>query len=124
MGIQIKRIYEPPTPEDGSRILIDRVWPRGISKEQACIDLWLKEAAPSPELRKWFNHKPERFEAFRSRYEEELASDPVCCEAVKWLYEAAVDRYVTLLFAAKDTQHNHAVVLRDWVARKINARNK
>jgi uncharacterized protein YeaO (DUF488 family) len=119
MAIQIKRIYEPSSPEDGRRILIDRIWPRGISKEQASIDTWLKDAAPNPDLRKWFGHKSERFAEFRSRYEEELANDPVHCEAVTLLCEAAAHSRVTLLYAAKDTEHNHAVVLQEWMARKI-----
>jgi uncharacterized protein YeaO (DUF488 family) len=109
--LTIKRIYEPPAGEDGLRILVDRLWPRGVSKEAAALDLWLKEVAPTPELRTWFGHEPERFEEFSARYRAELESNP----ALERLLEAARDAdSVTLLYAARDPECNHAVVLRDF----------
>ena len=112
LHIAIKRAYDEPTPEDGTRILVDRLWPRGLSKEQAHIDVWLKEIAPSNELRKWFGHDPEKFAEFRSRYKAELASGEAI-DALGRLHELARQGPVTLLYAAHDTEHNNAVVLRD-----------
>lgn len=108
MALKIKRIYETPDEADGYRILVDRLWPRGVSKEQATIDEWLKEIAPSPELRDWFGHKPERFEEFRIRYQTELADNDAILKIKKLETE---NKTVTLLYAAKDPVHNHAVVL-------------
>lgn len=109
--LTIKRIYEPPADEDGLRVLVDRLWPRGVSKEDAALDLWLKEVAPTPELRTWFGHEPERFEEFSARYRAELESNP----ALDRLLEAARDAEpVTLLYAARDPECNHAAVLRDF----------
>lgn len=108
MALKIKRIYETPDEADGYRILVDRLWPRGVSKEQAAIDEWLKEIAPSPELRDWFGHKPERFEEFRIRYQTELADNDTILKIKKLETE---NKTVTLLYAAKDPEHNHAVVL-------------
>ncbi len=113
MKIRIKRIYEPWEEGDGFRALVDRLWPRGISKEKARLDLWLKEAAPSPELRTWFGHREENFEAFANLYRKELDSDPVKREAVCKLL--AVEGPLTLLYAAKDTAVNHAAVLREYL---------
>ncbi|WP_019537428.1 DUF488 domain-containing protein [Paenibacillus ginsengihumi] len=115
ISVQIKRIYEPPAPEDGIRILVDRLWPRGISKGQASIDEWMKEIAPSPELRTWFGHRPERFEEFTDKYEQELSLDPTRCGLVDRICELAVHNNVTLVYAAKDPFHNHAVVLLRWI---------
>lgn len=109
---QKKRIYEEPYEEDGYRVLVDRLWPRGVSKEQAQLDEWLKEIAPSPELREWFNHDPDRFDEFRQRYENELREKD---EPVKHLIEQANQQTVTLLYAAKDETHNHAVVLKEFL---------
>jgi uncharacterized protein YeaO (DUF488 family) len=104
----IKRIYDAVSPDDGYRILVDRLWPRGVSKERAALDLWLKEIAPSPELRTWFGHKPERFKEFAIRYEQELSHNP----AVANVKSAARNHStVTLLYAAHDADNNHAKVL-------------
>ncbi len=110
--ITIKRIYEEPGPDDGMRVLVDRLWPRGIKKENASIDLWLKEIAPSDELRKWFQHEPEKFPEFRRRYEAELHM-PERQEALKRLHQLASQGPLTLIFAARDREHNNACVLRD-----------
>ena len=107
-GFQLKRIYEPAADEDGTRILVDRLWPRGLTKEKAKVDLWLKEVAPSNELRKWFSHDPGKWPEFQSRYLDELHSHS---EQLQLLKEKSARGPVTLLFAARDEQHNEAVVL-------------
>lgn len=107
--ILLKRVYEAADAADGLRVLVDRLWPRGIKKENARIDLWAKEAAPSNALRKWFGHDPEKFTAFADRYREELEQDGAL-ESLRRQLEG--HDTVTLLFAAKDTSHNNAVVLR------------
>jgi uncharacterized protein YeaO (DUF488 family) len=117
--IRLKRIYEPSDTGDGKRILVDRLWPRGVKKEQARLDEWMKGIAPSPELRRQFNHKPERFAEFRELYEKELASDPLHQQLINQICQYAQEGNVTLLYASKDPVHNHAVVLRDWVKRKL-----
>lgn len=108
MNISIKRVYLPAEDSDGYRVLVDRLWPRGIKKENAKIDLWAKALAPSAELRKWFNHIPERFEEFSKKYVEELKANP---EVAPILDELRRHDKVTLLYGAKDEQHNNAVVL-------------
>ena len=108
--VQIKRIYDAPEKSDGVRVLVDRLWPRGISKKAASLDLWMKEVAPSTELRKWFNHDPERWVGFRQRYRRELRKHDKELAALK---AQAAKRRVTLLFGARDTVHNEAVVLRE-----------
>ena len=108
--IQIKRVYEDKSKDDGHRVLIERLWPRGVSKEDAHFDEWMKELAPSTELRKWFDHKPERFEEFSKRYKKELAEKKELLDKLK---ELAKKRKVTLLFAAKDTEINNAVVIQE-----------
>ena len=108
MDISIKRIYLPAEDSDGCRVLVDRLWPRGIKKEDAKVDLWAKTLAPSVELRKWFNHIPERFEEFSKKYVEELKANP---EAALVRDELRRHDKVTLLYGAKDEQHNNAVVL-------------
>jgi DNA-3-methyladenine glycosylase len=108
MNISIKRVYLPAEDSDGYRVLVDRLWPRGIKKENAKIDLWAKALAPSAELRKWFNHIPERFEEFSKKYVEELKGNP---EVAPILGELRQHDKVTLLYGAKDEQHNNAVVL-------------
>ncbi len=116
MSVRIKRIYEPAEASDGRRVLVDRVWPRGISKEQAALDFWMKDIAPSAALRAWFGHVPERFEEFRSKYEDELAgqeAQALLRQLRQWSGEGAV----TLLYGAKDERHNQAVVLLDWLER-------
>jgi uncharacterized protein YeaO (DUF488 family) len=108
-NIKLKRAYDPPSPEDGKRILVDRLWPRGISKEKAALDQWMKEIAPSTELRKWFGHDPKRWTEFRRRYAEELRQHP---DLVAKLRSLAKQGTVTLVYAARDETHNDAVVLR------------
>jgi uncharacterized protein YeaO (DUF488 family) len=110
--LAIKRVYDEPEPGDGTRVLVDRLWPRGLSKERAHVDLWLKEIAPSNELRTWFGHDPEKFAEFRRRYEAELASESGQAALTK-LHDLAKHGHVTLVFAAHDTEHANAVVLRD-----------
>ncbi|MEO8972195.1 MAG: DUF488 domain-containing protein [Ktedonobacteraceae bacterium] len=112
LHIAIKRVYDEAAKDDGTRILVDRLWPRGLSKERAHIDVWLKDLAPSNELRKWFGHDPEKFTEFRSRYKAELASGEAI-DALGRLYELAMQGPVTLVYAAHDTEHNNAVVLHD-----------
>ena len=108
--IRIKRVYDEPMAEDGKRILVDRLWPRGIAKDKARIDEWLKEIAPSDELRKWFGHDPERWEEFRERYRRELEAK---AEQMDGLRQLMAGGTVTLLFAARDEEHNNAVVLKE-----------
>jgi uncharacterized protein YeaO (DUF488 family) len=110
--ISIKRIYDPPAASDGQRILIDRLWPRGVSKDRAALSLWLKEIAPTTELRKWYGHLPEREQEFRRRYMAELDANP---EVVQQLREIAAAGPVTLLYSAHDTARNQAVVLADYL---------
>lgn len=112
--IALKRAYEEPEPTDGTRVLVDRLWPRGLSKERAHIDIWLKEIAPSKELRTWFNHDPEKFAEFRRRYEAELTSEPGQ-EALAKLRELIQQGPVTLVFGTREVEHNNAVVLRDML---------
>ena len=107
MTFAIKRIYEPANSKDGIRVLVDRLWPRGIKRADAHLAHWLKDLAPSPALRVWFGHKPERFSEFRERYEAELAGNPALTE----LGKLGAKRRVTLLYAAHDPAVNHAVVL-------------
>ncbi len=109
----IKRIYEPASEEDGRRCLVDRLWPRGITKEFAWLDEWVKDAAPSPELRTWFAHKPERFAEFSEKYRAELHVDLEKKAAVRRLWEAGTAGRVTLLYAARDESVNHAAVLKE-----------
>ena len=109
---RVKRIYEPPADDDGVRVLVDRLWPRGMPKEGAAVDLWLKDVAPSTELRKEFNHRPERFAEFSERYRLELDHNP----AVETLLElAAAHPRVTLLYAARNTEENNARVLLEYL---------
>jgi uncharacterized protein YeaO (DUF488 family) len=110
MAVKLKRIYEPAAKGDGYRVLIDRLWPRGVKKEDARLDEWARELAPSTDLRRWFGHDPERFEGFRRRYRKELKSQEKELQALR---ERARKGTVTLLFAARDTEHNDAVVLAD-----------
>jgi uncharacterized protein YeaO (DUF488 family) len=108
MTIQLKRVYEAPSKEDGTRILVDRLWPRGLTKEKACVDLWLKEIAPSTELRKWFDHDPAKWAEFKARYKFELKNN---AQQLALLKKEAAKGKTTLLYGAKDEQHNEAVVL-------------
>ncbi len=112
--VRLKRVYEPAAPDDGTRILVDRLWPRGLSKADARIDLWLKAIAPSTELRQWFGHDPNRWPEFRRRYQQELAQHTAELDQLRVL---AGQGTVTLLYGARDEQHNDAVVLRDTLLR-------
>lgn len=116
MNIRIKRIYEASSDADGFRVLVDRLWPRGIKKENAGIDLWEKNIAPSAELRKWYGHDPEKFEEFKARYKEELNANP---ETEEFLKMIEAHDTVTFLFSAKDAEHSNAAVLADWTREKI-----
>lgn len=107
-NVRIKRIYDAPARSDGYRILIDRIWPRGISKQRTKLDVWLPELAPRAELRKWFGHDPARWQEFRRRYRAELARKAPLIESIR---HRALDEPVTLLYAARDPLHNHALVL-------------
>ena len=106
--VKLKRIYEEPSKEDGTRILVDRLWPRGLSKEKAHVDLWLKEVAPSTDLRKWFAHDPAKWPEFKARYHAELKQNSV---QVTLLKQAVAKGPATLLYGAKDKEHNEAIVL-------------
>ena len=111
MKIVAKRVYEPPAPSDGFRVLVDRIWPRGMSKEHARVDLWAKNIAPTTALRQWFGHDPAKWEDFRQKYRSELAKNS---QALEELREALKGRdAVTLVYGAKDEAHNQAVVLRE-----------
>ncbi|WP_320053170.1 DUF488 domain-containing protein [uncultured Acetobacteroides sp.] len=112
--MNLKRVYEKPEMEDGMRILVDRLWPRGLTKERARIDLWLKGIAPSTELRKWFGHDPAKWEQFKELYHRELEAN---AEQVSILKDQLKGGTVTLLYAAKDVEHNEALVLKEWLSR-------
>ncbi len=110
MKIRIKRVYELPDKHDGRRILVDRLWPRGLTKEQARVDLWLKDIAPSTELRKWFGHNPDRWEEFKERYLDELKGNNEHIQLIKQELDKGI---VTLVYGAKDKEHNQAVVIQE-----------
>ena len=112
MTIRLKRAYEKAGPPDGTRILVDRLWPRGLTKEKAAIDLWLKEIAPSTELRKWFGHDPKKWRNFRSRYRTELKQHSAALQLIK---SKAREEVVTLIYGARDQEHNEAVVLKEFL---------
>lgn len=112
---RIKRIYDAESHDDGKRILIDRVWPRGVSKERADLDEWDKDVSPSTDLRKWFGHLPERFDEFKAKYIYELENDPEKIKAVNALKELGKNNTVTLLYGAKDPKINHAIVLLNYL---------
>jgi uncharacterized protein YeaO (DUF488 family) len=111
--LMVKRIYEPPAPDDGQRVLVDRLWPRGVSKEHAALALWLKEIAPSDELRKWFGHEPARWAEFQERYRAELDRND---EAVAQLRALLRHGKMTLLYGAHDETHNNAVALAGYLS--------
>jgi uncharacterized protein YeaO (DUF488 family) len=115
MNVKIKRVYEKPDKDDGLRILVDRLWPRGLTKEKASIDLWLKEIAPSTELRKWFGHDPHKWKSFRGRYETELRHKD---DLIKVLKQKAREGTITILYGARDQKHNEALVLKEFLQRK------
>ena len=108
--ISLKRAYEAPSPADGRRILVERLWPRGLSKEKAAVDVWLKEVAPSTELRRWFGHEPAKWEEFRRRYGEELRERPEELQSLRSLVEAGS---VTFVYGSRDQKHNAAAVLKE-----------
>jgi len=112
MSLKLKRVYEEPDATDGRRVLVDRLWPRGLTKERAKVDLWLKEIAPSAELRKWFGHDPAKWAEFKKRYARELRAH---AEQVAQLKAEAKEGPVTLVYGAKDEEHNDAVVLMEWL---------
>lgn len=114
--IRIKRIYEPPQTDDGARVLVDRLWPRGLRKEAAALTRWHRDVAPSTELRHWFGHDPARWEAFRARYRAELDANANALDALRELARAGP---LTLLYGARDTVHNHAVVLAEYLREHV-----
>lgn len=116
MAIYTKRIYENPVNEDGYRVLVDQLWPRGLKKEDARIDRWVKEIAPTTELRKWYNHDPGKWTEFRRRYFEELDQHP---ETVSELVELARERKITFLFSSKETKLNNASALKEYIENKL-----
>ncbi len=113
--IRLRRAYEPPGKDDGTRILVDRVWPRGVSKEDLQLDFWAKNIAPSTELRRWFDHDPEKWSEFRRRYSEELDEND---EAVAELLSKVEGKRLTLVYGARDEQHNNAVALKEYLSEK------
>jgi uncharacterized protein YeaO (DUF488 family) len=112
MDIKTKRIYEDASKNDGFRVLVDRIWPRGVSKEDAKLDEWMKEIAPSTDLRKWFDHKEDRFAEFEKKYNKELENHP---ELIEELLKKGKEKRLTLLYGAKDETHNQAVVLKNFI---------
>jgi uncharacterized protein YeaO (DUF488 family) len=114
--ISLKRAYEKPSPSDGCRILVERLWPRGLAKQDVKIDLWPKEAAPSTELRRWFNHEPDKWAEFKRRYVRELGARR---ESLEPMLERVRGGRVTFVFASRESQFNNAVALKEYVERKI-----
>ena len=114
--INLKRVYESQSPDDGTRFLVERLWPRGIRKSALHIDNWLKEVAPSTALRQWFGHDPRKWEEFRRKYFAELAANPAAWEPIA---EAAQRGMVTLLYSSHDTEHNNAVALKEFLEQKL-----
>ena len=119
--VDIKRVYEQAADEDGVRILVDRLWPRGVSKERAALSGWLKDVAPSPDLRRWWHHDPDRFEDFARRYRTELDDNPALEDLLSIVREH--DR-TTLVYAAKDPAVNHALILRDYIRQALKKEDK
>jgi uncharacterized protein YeaO (DUF488 family) len=117
--IRTKRAYEPPARGDGRRFLVERLWPRGMKKEELVLDAWLKDVAPSPELRQWFAHREERWQEFERRYRKELTANPA---AWRPILDASKRGNVTLLYSAHDTDHNSALVLRDFLSARTPSR--
>ena len=119
--LKIKRAYEKKSASDGKRIYVDRLWPRGLTKEDVAIDEWLKELSPSDDLRKWFGHEPDKFEEFRRRYLREL-TNPAKQAQLKRIASMAEDTNVTLIYSAKDTEHNNAVLLAELISKVVKER--
>jgi uncharacterized protein YeaO (DUF488 family) len=111
-GIRLKRVYEPMAPEDGTRILVERLWPRGLSKEKAHVDTWCKDVAPSTPLRRWYGHEVERWPEFRLKYIQELEDNPA---GVRELQSLCQGRVVTFVYAARDEAHNSALILKEFL---------
>ena len=116
--LKTKRVYEPPSPDDGFRVLTERLWPRGVSKERAQLDRWLKGVSPSHELRKWFNHDPDKWEEFQERYREELYGSEAVEELLEMINEHET---VSLIYASKDKKHNSTQVLKEFLERLLSA---
>jgi uncharacterized protein YeaO (DUF488 family) len=110
--LDLKRVYETPTKSDGQRILVERLWPRGLTKEKAKIDMWLKEIAPSQELRKWYNHEIDKWPEFQKKYKDELKANKIAVERLKQLLKKG---NTTFVYGAKDTEHNSALVLKEFI---------
>lgn len=117
-SIAIKRIYEAPAATDGKRVLVDRIWPRGIKKDDARLDDWIKDLAPSTELRKWFDHDPAKWKKFQQDYMRELDANATTKETIRGILQDTHGKELTLLFGARDAAHNNAVVLKDYIERK------
>jgi uncharacterized protein YeaO (DUF488 family) len=113
--IKLKRAYEKPSKEDGFRILVERLWPRGLTKQRAAVDLWLKDVSPSPKLRKWYGHDLARWNEFQERYWKELQENQ---EPINLLKQKAKEGTVTLVYAARDAEHNSALVLKQFLSKK------
>ena len=118
MQISLKRVYDTPAPEDGYRVLVDRLWPRGLTKEHADLDVWEKDLAPSDELRKWFHHDPELWDAFSEKYRHELESNNYCQQ---FLDKNIQQEKVTLVYAAKDELHCHPIILKSYLEKLLDA---
>lgn len=119
--VRVKRIYEPPSPADGRRILVDRLWPRGLSRDKAKIDEWVKDLAPSDALRRWFGHDPPKWAAFRKRYREELSGQE---ELLRTLARRAARGTVTLVYGARNPEHNNAVALRGFLEELLKRKGR
>jgi uncharacterized protein YeaO (DUF488 family) len=115
VNIHIKRVYEPAEQSDGYRVLVDRLWPRGLTKDEASLDEWLRDIAPSSELRHWYAHEPEHWSEFKRRYRHELRRDPAAAALSHLRDEIVTHKTVTLLYGAKDEQHNNAIVLLEYL---------
>lgn len=119
--IKLKRVYDDPQENDGYRILIDRLWPRGVKKEDLPYDLWNKEITPSNDLRKWFDHDPDKFNQFKSAYKEELIKNEETAGFAETIKEELVEQDVTLLYSAKDKEYNQAIVLKEFLDDQVKA---
>jgi uncharacterized protein YeaO (DUF488 family) len=115
MAVTLKRVYEEPSKSDGTRILVDRLWPRGLTKERAKVDVWLKDIAPTTELRKWFNHEPNKWPEFKKRYWAEISNN---IDALSALEKYLAKGKVTIVYGAKDEEHNDAVVIKQYLDKK------
>lgn len=121
LKIQVRRVYDPPARSDGCRILVDRIWPRGLSKDDVKLDAWIKDVAPSAELRTWFGHEPSKWAAFKRKYFKELDGRE---EALDQLLQACSGRTLTLLFGAKDVEHNNAVALKEYLETHLGSKRR